>query len=177
MNLVSPIHEFLVLMNTILQAVNFNLGLPSFEDQHIKGTHNLLNFTLSVRAPHPPRFLFCSSVSVASKMPPPVTIPESLVQDLNAANMGYGKSKLVAEHIVNNTVLSTGIDCRIIRIGQIVGDGQMGLWNDSESIPLIIRSALTLGCLPRLNEVCVFQTPSALNLTHPSFLAMFVASS
>ncbi|RFU36300.1 hypothetical protein B7463_g91, partial [Scytalidium lignicola] len=135
-------------------AVNFNLGLNSFEDQHIKGTHNLLNFALSVHAPAPARFLFCSSVSVASRMSPPVTISESLVEDLNAASMGYGKSKLVAEHIINNAVLSTSIDCLVIRIGQIVGDSQMGLWSDSESIPLIIRSALTLGCLPRLNELC-----------------------
>ncbi len=39
-----------------------------------------------------------------------------------------------------------------MRIGQIVGDGKLGLWNDTEAIPLIIRSALTLNALPALDE-------------------------
>ena len=41
---------------------------------------------------------------------------------------------------------------RTLRIGQIVGDGKMGLWNDTEAVPLIIRSALTLKVLPALDE-------------------------
>lgn len=137
-------------------TVNFSLGLLSFDSQHIRGTHNLLNLALSARAPQPMRFLFCSSISVVARVPPPAIIWESPVHDLDAASMGYGKSKLVAEHIINNASLSTGIDCRVIRIGQIVGDSRIGLWNDSESIPLIIRSALTLGCLPTLDEVFKF---------------------
>lgn len=133
-------------------AVNFNLGIHSFEEQHIKGTYNLIGFALSVERSRPASFVFCSSISVAVGMPP-VTIPEMLVGDLKMANMGYGQSKLVTEYIVNNAAINTDLNCCVVRIGQIVGDSAMGLWNDSESIPLIIRSALTLGCLPRLNEV------------------------
>ncbi|OQV11106.1 hypothetical protein CLAIMM_15001 [Cladophialophora immunda] len=134
-------------------AVNFNLGLRSFEDQHVKGTQNLLNFALSVRATQPARFVFLSSVSVASASPLESIVAETLLEDLDSATMGYGKSKLVTEHMVNNAA-AFGIDGRVVRIGQIVGDSQHGLWNDSESIPLIVRSALTVGCLPRLQEHC-----------------------
>ncbi|EXJ73779.1 uncharacterized protein A1O5_03541 [Cladophialophora psammophila CBS 110553] len=134
-------------------AVNFNLGLRSFEDQHIRGIHNLLNFALSVRALQPARFVFLSSVSVASKSERTNVVAEALLEDLNSASMGYGRSKMVGEHMVNKAA-TFGIDCRVIRIGQIVGDSQNGFWNDSESVPLIIRSALTLGCLPRLKENC-----------------------
>lgn len=134
-------------------VVNFNLGLRSFEDQHIKGTHNLLNFALSVKALHPAQFIFLSSISVASRLQGRSTIAEALLRDLDSASTGYGKSKLVAEHVVNNAATTAGVDSCVIRIGQIVGDSQRGFWNDSESIPLIIRSALTLGCLPELKEV------------------------
>ncbi|KIW89507.1 uncharacterized protein Z519_09663 [Cladophialophora bantiana CBS 173.52] len=134
-------------------AVNFNLGLRSFEDQHIKGTHHLLNFALSVRALQPARFVFLSSVSVASKSERTNVVAEALLEDLNSASMGYGRSKMVGEHMVNKAA-TFGIDCRVIRIGQIVGDSQNGFWNDSESVPLIIRSALKLGCLPQLKENC-----------------------
>jgi hypothetical protein len=134
-------------------AVNFNLSISSFEDQHIKGTHNLLQFALSVQRPYAARFVFCSSISVASKLPPPVLVSEAPIKDLSAANMGYGQSKLVAEHIISNAALVSGINCCVIRIGQIVGDSQFGLWNHSELIPLVIRSSLVVGCLPELNEV------------------------
>ncbi|KIY03266.1 uncharacterized protein Z520_01733 [Fonsecaea multimorphosa CBS 102226] len=134
-------------------AVNFNLGLSSFEDQHIKGTWNLLNFALSARSMQPARFVFLSSVSVASASKRGTVVAENLLEDLGSATMGYGRSKLVTEHMVNNAA-RFGVDGRVIRIGQIVGDSRQGFWNDSESTPLIIRSALTLGCLPTLEEYC-----------------------
>ncbi|OAP65522.1 hypothetical protein AYL99_01494 [Fonsecaea erecta] len=134
-------------------AVNFNLGLRSFEGQHIKGTQNLLNLALSVRAARPAGFALLSSVSVASATRQESPVAETLLEDLDSATMGYGRSKLVAEHMVHNAA-AFGVEGRVIRVGQIVGDSQQGLWNDSESIPLIVRSALTLGCLPELQESC-----------------------
>lgn len=134
-------------------AVNFNLGIRSFEEQHIKGVHNLVQLSLSVSTPAPARFFFCSSIAAALGTPPPATIPETPISDLKAAlPQGYARSKLVSEHMVLNAARDAGALTRILRIGQIVGDGKMGLWNDSEAIPLIIRSALTLRALPALDE-------------------------
>ncbi len=134
-------------------AVNFNLGIKSFESQHIAGVHNLLQLSLSVSTPKPARLFFCSSVAAALGSPAPAKVPEAPIHDLKAAlTQGYARSKLASEHIVRNASLSSGALTRNLRIGQIVGDGKEGLWNDTEAIPLIIRSALTLHALPALDK-------------------------
>lgn len=134
-------------------AVNFNLGIQSFEEQHIKGVHNLVQFSLSVSTPTPARFFFCSSIASGLGSPRPATISETPIFDLKAAlPQGYARSKLVSEHITWNAARDAGALTRILRIGQIVGDKKTGLWNDTEAIPLIIRSALTLKALPALDE-------------------------
>jgi thioester reductase-like protein len=66
---------------------------------------------------------------------------------------GYTQSKLVAEYMIQRAMESFGAWTSILRIGQIVGDTKLGLWNETEAAPLMIRSALTLGCLPVLDIV------------------------
>lgn len=63
---------------------------------------------------------------------------------------GYARSKLVAEHVLQNAVERNGADTTILRIGQIVPSERTGsrLWNPSEMIPLMVRSALSTGALP-----------------------------
>lgn len=134
-------------------AVNFNLGVRSFEQQHIAGTHNLLNVCLSSRLPRPAKFFFCSSVSAASGTPAPAAIPESLVKDFkHTQSMGYGRSKLVTEYITASAAKQTGMQARTLRIGQLCGDTAHAQWNATEAIALMVRSALTTGCLPALDE-------------------------
>lgn len=134
-------------------AVNFNLGVRSFEAQHIRGVHNLINLCLRVHLPAPANFFFCSSVSTASGTPKPATIPELAIENLDhAQNMGYGRSKLVSEHIVRNAMRSAGLHARVLRIGQLSGDRQNADWNETEAVALMIRSALTTKALPALNE-------------------------
>ncbi|KAJ5930389.1 hypothetical protein N7466_005882 [Penicillium verhagenii] len=134
-------------------AVNFNLGVRSFEQQHIRGTHNLINFCLRSKLPLPARFFFCSSVSTASNTPKPATIRETLIEDLShAQTIGYGRSKLVTEHITHNAMCQTGMHARVLRIGQLGGDTKNAQWNDKEAVALMFRSALTTGALPALDE-------------------------
>ena len=134
-------------------AVNFNLGVRSFEAQHIAGTYNLINFCLSSHLPKPARFYFCSSISVASATPAPTSIPETLVKDFShTQSMGYGRSKLVAEYITADATKQTGMQARTLRIGQLCGDTGAAQWNDTEAIALMVRSALTTGCSPALDE-------------------------
>ncbi|EME79628.1 uncharacterized protein MYCFIDRAFT_156894 [Pseudocercospora fijiensis CIRAD86] len=135
-------------------AVNFNLGVKSFEQHHIRGTHNLINFCLRSQLPSIPSFYFCSSISAASGTPKPATIREKHIEDLShAQKMGYGRSKLVTEHITRAAAKrNPGMQSRVLRIGQLSGDAGSASWNETEAIALMIRSALTTGCLPELNE-------------------------
>ncbi|PWY89644.1 acetyl-CoA synthetase-like protein [Aspergillus sclerotioniger CBS 115572] len=131
--------------------VNFNLPLTSFEP-HIKGLHNLINFSLSVNLPDPAVLLFCSSISTALDSSSPVD--ETPITDLTSAlEMGYGRSKLIGEKLISNARKS-GARTYSLRIGQVSGHSKKGLWNDSEAIPLMIRSALTLHALPALDMTC-----------------------
>ncbi|KAI2720735.1 hypothetical protein CBS147332_3975 [Penicillium roqueforti] len=134
-------------------AVNFNLGVRSFEQQHIRGTHNLINLCLRSLLPSPARFFFCSSVSAASNTPKPASIPETILENLeHAQKMGYGRSKLVTERITRNAMRQTGMQARVLRIGQLGGDTFSAQWNETEAVSLMFRSALTTGALPELNE-------------------------
>ncbi|CAF9941432.1 MAG: hypothetical protein ALECFALPRED_009109 [Alectoria fallacina] len=135
--------------------VNFNLPFSTFDDQ-IHTLHHLLQLSLSTRSPKPAHFIFCSSVSAASFSPSPV--PEAPLASFSyAANTGYGCSKSVAEKIIQKAVESAGAKASILRIGQIVGDTlHQSMWNDSDAIPLMVRSALAIGALPALNERCAW---------------------
>jgi thioester reductase-like protein len=134
-------------------AVNFNMNVTSFESHYISGTRNLLDLCLKVPFQKPARFAFVSSVAAASGVPLPARVVETFVEDpSHAQNMGYARSKWVAEHIVRNAAEKTGMNARVLRSGQIVGDSRHGLWNPTEAIPLMIRSATTLYALPALKE-------------------------
>lgn len=135
--------------------VNFNLPLSTFTPA-LQSVYNLLNICLSTAHSKPSSFGFCSSISAASGTPKPATIPETHISDLRHAQpIGYGRSKLVAEHMVRNCHRQTGVG-RVLRIGQLAGDSMNADWNDTEAIPLMVRSLLSgslgCGCLPRLKE-------------------------
>ena len=90
----------------------------------------------------PSRFVFCSSISGALGKTLGGPISKAIVEDLaDAQKTGYSQSKLVTEHIVRNARSTAGADVCILRIGQIVGDAQIGLWNPPESVPLMISTA------------------------------------
>ncbi|KAA8896205.1 hypothetical protein FN846DRAFT_893478 [Sphaerosporella brunnea] len=132
-------------------SVNFNMDVTSFEEQHIRGTWNLINFCLS--SPHrtPASFNFISSVSTAMNMGTR-TIPEVLPKFGDAMPMGYAHSKLVAERICTVAAAKSDIAARILRVGQIVGDTEHGMWNATEAPPLTVQSATTIGALPVISK-------------------------
>ncbi|KAJ5280703.1 AMP-dependent synthetase/ligase [Penicillium angulare] len=130
--------------------VDFNLPLAQFEP-HVQGLYNLIQFSLSVYQPQPALVMFCSSVSTALGAASS-EIAESPM-DLDSAYMGYGQSKLTGEHIVS-AASQSGARSYSLRIGQVSGHSKKGLWNDTEALPSIIRSALTLKVLPNLEESC-----------------------
>ncbi|KAL8722185.1 MAG: hypothetical protein Q9225_001281 [Loekoesia sp. 1 TL-2023] len=86
--------------------------------------------------------------------PAPASIADAPIENFGyASKTGYARSKLVGEHIVRNAA-RVGARSYTLRIGQVVGDMQHGVWNDKDFIPMMIRSALTLKTLPNLQERC-----------------------
>ncbi|KAL8904938.1 MAG: hypothetical protein Q9207_002932, partial [Kuettlingeria erythrocarpa] len=136
-------------------AVNFNLPLQSFEP-HIGALHNLLSLSMSVKRPQPARLFFASSISVALNSAPSSLVPDDALQtDFgNVSPTGYARSKYVGEHIVGRAVIEAGAKACVLRIGQVVGDTQEGIWNDQEFLPMMIRSSFVLRVLPMQSERC-----------------------
>lgn len=126
-------------------SVNFNMGVSSFEN-HIQGTRNLIDFSFRSNA----RFCFVSSVSAAVRSGS--SISETHLNNLtDAQQMGYARSKLIGERLCQRAH-QAGLDARVLRVGQIVGDTQNGQWNPTEGIPLMLRSAVSMGALPTLSD-------------------------
>ncbi|KAF2011872.1 acetyl-CoA synthetase-like protein [Aaosphaeria arxii CBS 175.79] len=135
-------------------AVNFNISVSSFEAQHISAVHRLISFCQSTtHDAGAARFYFCSSVSSTGGTPKPGVVAERSVPDIrHVQGTGYARSKYVAENITTNAMRDGGAFSRNLRIGQLVGDSNVGEWNTTEGIPLMIQTAVTLGALPALDE-------------------------
>jgi thioester reductase-like protein len=134
-------------------AVNFNIPVQAFEDQHISAVHSFLQLCQSTTHGSPARFYFCSSVSSVGGTPRPGTVSETQVGDIrHVQGTGYARSKYVAEQIVYNAAKNFGAEARVLRIGQLSGDTAVGEWNITEGVPMMIQTAVTLGCLPELDE-------------------------
>ncbi|KAG2076388.1 L-aminoadipate-semialdehyde dehydrogenase [Suillus decipiens] len=133
-------------------AVNFNLGISSFEP-HIRGAVNLINLALASTHPQPADFYFASSVSAVAGWRGPESIPEAITDDPSVAQgLGYAQSKWVTEKLCQIASQQTPIRACVLRIGQMVGDSKNGVWNETEAISLIIKCADTIGILPNLEE-------------------------
>lgn len=65
---------------------------------------------------------------------------------------GYAESKWIAERILDAAAERTELRPVVVRLGQVCGEGN-GTWNEKEWFPSLIKSALTLRCLPSLDGV------------------------
>ena len=147
-------HEATVIIHAAW-AVNFSMRLRSFVKDHIAGLRNLIDLALQSAHKTPPRFIFCSSV--ASVLGPAIQIPlqERISNDPNTASpLGYSRSKWVAEAICEQAHLRSGLHGRIsvLRIGQLCGDTQSGVWNVTEAWPLMLSTVKITGSLPELKD-------------------------
>ena len=149
-DIIGHMHDSVSLIIHTAWPVNFHLPLSCFEP-HVRGLYNLIGFSLSVKRPEPAVMIFCSSVSTALGASSVKVNEEPL--HLDSALPGYGQSKLVGEHIVSNARRS-GAKAFSLRIGQVSGHSETGWWKESEALPLMIRSAMTLKALPELPHTC-----------------------
>ncbi|KAI0249337.1 acetyl-CoA synthetase-like protein [Lactifluus subvellereus] len=132
--------------------INLNLSLTSFEDG-ISGVRALVDFAITSPLMRPPHLLFVSSISVfinfENKGP---VAEEALPNPVIPVGTGYSESKWVGERILDAAAERTALRPVVVRLGQVCGDG-IGTWNESEWFPSLVKSALTLGCLPSLDGV------------------------
>lgn len=131
--------------------VNFNKPLSAFEGTHIKGVRNFIDFCAGAK--YVPRLVFISSIgavmnwSGSGRTGP---VPEQLFDDVSVApDQGYPESKHVAERILGIAAKQCGLDCTVIRIGQIAGASNgTGIWNEREWFPCLVKSSKEMGSFP-----------------------------
>jgi len=136
-------------------AVNFSMRLSSFVKDHIAGLQNLINLALASPRTLSPRFIFCSSTASVLGPNAESPIPEKISRDpLSASPLGYSRSKWVAERMCEQAHLNTRLRDRIsvLRIGQLCGDTESGIWNVTEAWPLMLSSVKVTKSLPDLKE-------------------------
>ncbi len=132
--------------------MNFSLPLRTFEPV-IRGLRNLLQ--LSYLSSKEIKFVFCSSTAATLGPNHPSFIPERVSSSPDDADiLGYSKSKWVAEMICSRVAhpLVGRLKVKIMRIGQLTGDTEHGVWNMSEAYPLMLSTVRELGCLPKIGD-------------------------
>ncbi|OAA76096.1 Male sterility, NAD-binding protein [Akanthomyces lecanii RCEF 1005] len=126
--------------------VNFNMSVVSFEPQ-IRGVRHLVDFSCAATKRVP--IVFVSSVATVQNWTQPDLVPESRLEDLNLAQMGYGQSKLAASMILDAAAVTCGISVTNIRLGQVAGSKrEVGLWNPQEYLPSLVASSIYMGIIP-----------------------------
>ncbi|KDQ23277.1 hypothetical protein PLEOSDRAFT_1068285 [Pleurotus ostreatus PC15] len=132
--------------------VDFNVALSSMEPL-VAGTRRLIDFALQSARAMPPSILFVSSIGVARNYPHGIAPEEALLDPAFAIGSGYPESKWVAERVLHKAAESTPLKTTIVRIGQMSGSYVNGCWNTHEWVPSIVKSGITLGCLPESDGV------------------------
>ena len=92
-------------------------------------------------------------------------VPAKIFPDPKSAiGTGYGESKWVAEHVLQNVMQQTDMHAIIVRLGQVASD-RLGYWNEKEWFPALVKTALHQRCLPDIDGVMslsVLSVPSCL---------------
>lgn len=134
-------------------SVNFNMNLESFEP-NIASVAHLLKLAQGPAIKDESRtFVFISSIAAVGGVRGVHGVQsaeERIYAEFKEASPhnGYGQSKWVAEQICATAPTSA----RVLRVGQVSGDTNHGIWNPAEAIPAMVQSALTVGALPRMEE-------------------------
>ncbi|KAF9344842.1 hypothetical protein BGX26_003832 [Mortierella sp. AD094] len=137
-------------------SVGFNKPVQAYADQMF----NVAQFARLAAVPaicsssQPKRIVFTSSVSVAMAYPTAsggnFNVPEEelYIQAASAA-FGYGRSKFAAEGILLEAYRQLGVPVKVVRVGQISGDREHGVWtNTAEMNALLTYAPTTVHALP-----------------------------
>ncbi|PVI00292.1 acetyl-CoA synthetase-like protein [Periconia macrospinosa] len=138
-------------------TVNFRLKLQSFAKDNIAGVRNLINLALAAGRTQPPRFAYCSSTAAIMNGKPSDSghLTEVPTKDpSDSSPLGYSRSKWVAEQICAEAHRQTRLrgNICIVRVGQLSGDSNTGIWNTKEAWPMMLSTAKLVGSLPNLKD-------------------------
>lgn len=141
----------------IAWTVNFRLKLPSFAKNNLPGVKTLLDLAVAAPRARCPRFVYCSSTAsiISATADQPGGLPEHVTEGPSFASpLGYARSKWVAEQICLEAHRQTALKGRIavVRVGQLSGDSETGIWNTKEAWPMMLSTARLIGCLPDLGD-------------------------
>lgn len=146
-------------------AVDFNMGLESFEETHLMGTRRVIDF--SATAQYHPHIIFISSIASTGNWlgsGHSGFVPEVFMQDNRLPfPQGYGESKHVAGAMLAIAAAKSHIPATVVRVGQLAGPAaEKGLWNRQEWLPSIVASSKAIGKIPRTlgNEDIVDWVPT-----------------
>jgi thioester reductase-like protein/acyl-coenzyme A synthetase/AMP-(fatty) acid ligase len=138
-------------------AVNFSLPLSAYTP-HFAGLRNLLELgSISGGLKH---FVFCSSTASVSsyRAQRSAGVPETIIREPGAAGpTGYARSKWVAEAICHSFLHGANAGhmhgkVSVVRVGQLSGSSETGVWNGAEAYPLMLGISRELGMVPDLDE-------------------------
>lgn len=134
--------------------MNFNAPVEEFERGHIAGVHHLLEMAINSARPVKPHFTFISSISAAGDAPGIKPEIPFLDPSVVAHQNGYSQSKYVAERIIDRVAAETGLQCSVVRCGQLSGSSISGMWNAAEHVPILLQSSVEMKMIPDKFEVC-----------------------
>lgn len=136
----------------IAWKLDFNLPVDYFDSECIAPFYQLLKF--ACRETNPIRVYFVSSVSASA-----ITNQEKFVAEEPlpidshvSMPLGYAQSKFIVEKLLDYLNSERQFPCYIMRLGQICGDSENGVWNTSEQFPIMfIGGAAISKKMPRLD--------------------------
>ncbi|GKT44436.1 adenylate-forming reductase Nps11 [Colletotrichum spaethianum] len=130
--------------------LDFNRPIQQFEEDCLKGTMNLMSFCLEGTKK---KFVFMSSVAAAMGNESGTRIQElPLSPDPgNALSTGYAQSKFIVEQVTQQYASLLKMPVQILRVGQLCGHSNLGVWNHTEMWPILMMTGLdTLSAMPML---------------------------
>ncbi|KAL8670629.1 MAG: hypothetical protein Q9168_004840 [Polycauliona sp. 1 TL-2023] len=135
--------------------VDFNQPVSAFTD-NLRSVQTLAN--LSASTPRRPHIVFISSVSSCAAWRPSTQqqqdtfIPESAIEDLNAAlELGYAESKLIAEQLLDTAARKQDIPVTILRVGQIAGPSrpsETSIWPERDAVVAMLKTSKSMAMIP-----------------------------
>lgn len=139
--------------------MDFNRSLTSFRP-HLDASRNIIQLALDSASASPVRILFSSSIAVVGRYPIVINneapIKEVSLSEPEAIDhFGYAEAKWVCEKMFEQAskTFDNKLVASIVRIGQLTGPEATGAWNTSEHLPMIMKSAVALGCMPQVEGV------------------------
>ncbi|KAK4172027.1 L-aminoadipate-semialdehyde dehydrogenase large subunit [Triangularia setosa] len=135
--------------------MNYLMKLRSFQYQ-FRFLRSLLELSALAEGRGKVRFLFVSSIAAVARIGLQRSgqeILEEMVPPAAAScGIGYADGKLCCELILKKAaeVYAGQLEISFIRCGQIAGSRRSGAWNVQEQVPMLLKTAESLGAMPQL---------------------------